>query len=402
MKRYSIHLRYLVLATANVLAGLLGLYGLTLVSGRFGPAGLGDVALATALLTYATVAATGGTELFAIKSVAAERQRLGQMISSVMQVRLLLGSLSYLALLGVAWVLYPDRALLIAMFGLSIFASATSIAWVPQALHRSGIFAAANVSTQLVFVVLIWLAIHGELALPGVAVAKVVADFIVVIGLLWWLRRIGQAIAPPSPWPTILQLARDSMPIAGTQLVRMIGLGTDLIILAFLVSREETGLFAAAFKLFSFLLGLATAYFVILLPRIAQHKTGEAMAQELHASFKRTLPPALLAALIIGLAAPQLLSMLFGEAFADAATSLRFLCLAWLANIGARHYRQILLARGLHAVDFHQSAVSCVIHLTARVALIPLLGIEGAAIGMFIGETFLLVAQRRAALRALR
>ena len=402
MKRFSIHFRYLTLASANILAGLLGLFGLTMVSGRFGPEGLGDVALATALLTYATVATTGGTELFAIKTVASDRHRLGQMISSVMQVRLLLGSVCYLALLAIAWAFYPDRALLIALFGLALFAAATSISWVPQALHRSGVFAASNVLAQAVFAALIWLTIEAGYDLPVVALDKVAADFLIVFALLWWLRKISQPIESPSPWPVVRRLAFESMPIAGTQLVRMIGLGTDLIILAFLVSREDTGLFAAAFKIFGFLLGLVTAYFVILLPRIAQHKTSDAMKLELNASFKRTLPLAVVAAIAISVLAAPLLSMLFGPAFDKAENCLQLLCLAWLANIGARHYRQVLLAHGRHAVDFHQSAVSCIIHLISRVSLIPFLGIEGAALGMVIGESFLLVAQRRAALRELK
>lgn len=401
MKRFSIHFRYLVLASANILAGLLGLFGLTMVSGRFGPEGLGDMALATALLTYATVVTTGGTELFAIKTIAADRQRLGQMISAVMQVRLLLGSTCYLAILTIAWAFYSDRALVIALFGLSLFASAVSISWVPQALHRSGIFAASNVLAQAVFVALIWVTIEAGFDLPAVAMSKLTADFLVVLALLWWLRKIGQSIEQPSTWKVVRRLAFDSMPIAGTQFVRMIGLGTDLIILAFLVSREDTGLFAAAFKIFGFMLGLATAYFVILLPRIAQHKTSDTMKLELNASFKRTLPLAIFAAVTISLVAAPLLTMLFGPAFDRAENCLQLLCLAWLANIGARHYQQILLARGRHAVDFHQSAASCIIHLISRVSLIPFFGIKGAALGMLIGESFLLVAQRRAALHEL-
>ena len=402
MNPLSLHLRYLVLATANVLAGLLGLFVLTMVSSRFGTVGLGDVALATALLTYATVAATGGTELFAIKSVAANPQKLGQMISAVIVVRLLLGGVCYAGLLSIAFWVYPDRSAIIALFGLALLPAALMTSWVPQALHRSGVFALVNVSTQAISVGLLWVALQAGYGLPAVAITKVLADGLIVLGLLLWLRQSGYTIERVPDWKTLRRLVIDCLPIAGTQLVRMIGLGSDLIILAFFVSREEIGLFAASFKIYGFILGLATAYFVILLPRIAQQRDNAAMSHELKASFRRVLPLALLVSGVIALTSATMLSLLFGQAFVTAALSLQILCLAWLANVGHRHYRQVLVARGLHGVDFRQSAMACAVHLGARFALVPWLGITGAALGMLIGELFLLFVQRQAAIRELR
>ncbi len=402
MKSSSIALRYLVLATANILAGLLGLLFATLVSANFGPAGLGDVALATALLTYATVATTGGTEIYAVKMTAASPHVLGRMISGVMLVRLLMGSLCYVALLVTALQIYPDRAALIALFGMALFPAALSVSWVPQALHRSGVFALANVLTQVASLALLWAAIQLGYGLPAAAVAKVLADALAALGLLYWLRRIGQRIHSPPRLESLRRLALDCVPITGTQLVRMAGLGSDVIILAVFVGRDEIGLFAAAFKIFGFLLGLGTAYFVILLPRVAQNRAGAAMSLELSASLRRTLPPAVVVVVAIGLAAEPLMKLLFGEPFAASAPVLQLLSLAWLANVWHRHYRQVLLARGMHGTDFQHSAASCMVHLATRVALIPLLGIVGAALGMLLGELFLLLVQRRTALRELR
>lgn len=402
MNSQSITLRYLVLATANILAGLLGLLFVSLISGNFGPGGLGDVALATALLTYATVATTGGTDIYAIKMTAASPLVLGRMISSVMLVRLAVGTLCYVALLIIALQIYPERTVLIAIFGMALFPAALSISWVPQALHKSGVFALANLLTQAASLALLWVAIQLGYGLPAAAVAKVLADALAALGLLHWLRRIGQRIESPPRLGSLVRLALDCVPITGTQLVRMAGLGSDLIILAFFVGRDEIGLFAAAFKIFGFLLGLATAYFVILLPRIAQHPDKAALSAEMGSSLRRAMPPAVLVVIAIGLSAEQLMVLLFGGAFAESVPVLQLLSLAWLANVWHRHYRQILLTRGLHGSDFRHSAASCVVHLTARVALIPFLGIVGAALGMLLGEAYLLVVQGRTALRELR
>lgn len=402
MNRPPVHLRYAILASANLFAGAFGFLTTAIIGSHFGPGGLGDVALATSLLAYALIVATGGTELYAIQKVAAAPKSLGRMVSSVMVVRLGLGLVCYVVLLAIALWAYTDRWQLIALFGLSLFPAAIALSWVPQALHESGVFALANVLTQAVSIAALWVALKANGGLPAVAVSKILAELLMAGGLLVWLRRYGQKLERPAPWKELYRLALNCMPIAGTQLVRGIALGSDLVILAIFVSREETGYFAAAFKIFGFLLGLGTAYFVVLLPRIAQQPDSGGMSRELSASFKLVLPTASIVAAAIALTAAPLLRTLFGASFGAAAAVLQLLCLAWLANIAGRHYRQVLLAREQRSSDFQLSLVSCAVHIGARLALIPLLGITGAAMGMALGEGCLFFAQQHACRRELR
>ncbi len=401
MIRSSIQFRYGMLAAANFSAAVLGFLTTTIIGSHFGPSGLGDVALATSVLAYALIISTGGTELYAIQKVAAAPETLGRMISSVMVVRLGLGAMCYTALVIVAALVYPDRWALIALFGLSLLPAALNTSWVPQALHESGMFALASVLTQAVSISLLWLIVNADGGLPAVAGSKILAELLIAGGLLVWLRRTGRKLERPMIWRDLRILARTCMPIAGTQLVRGVALGTDLVILAFFVSRDETGYFAAAFKIFGFLLGLGTAYFVILLPRIAQQPDNVSMEHELNASMKLVLPVAFMAAGGIALAADPILRLLFGPVFAAAAPALQVLCFAWLANVMGRHYRQVLLARELRGSDFRQSLASGGVHLAARFLLIPSLGITGAAIGMLLGEVYLLIAQRHVCRREL-
>ncbi len=401
MSRSSVQFRYAMLAAANFSAGVMGFLTTTIIGSHFGPGGLGDVALATSVLAYALIIATGGTELYAIQKVAAAPETLDRMVSSVIVVRLGLGVLCYATLVIIAALAYPDRWTIIALFGLSLLPAALNTSWVPQALHESGVFALANVLTQAVSISLLWLTIKSSGGLTAVAGSKILAELLIAGGLILWLRRFGRKLERPLPWKDLRRLALDCMPIASTQLVRGFALGTDLVILAFFVSRDETGYFAAAFKIFAFMLGLGTAYFVILLPKIAQQPDNVAMARELGASFKLVLPTATIAAGGIALAATPLLRTLFGPTFGAAATALQLLCLAWLANIMGRHYRQVLLARECRGSDFRLSLASCGVHLGSRLILIPFLGITGAALGMLLGELYLLIAQRHVCRREL-
>ncbi len=153
---------------------------------------------------------------------------------------------------------------------------------------------------------------------------------------------------------------------------------------------------------FKLLLGFAASYFIILLPRISERAhDGGAMAAELRDSFRRILPTAVIAMALLAALAGPLLRILFGAEFGGAALSLRILALALLVNVSLRHYRQVLLARGLQRLDLRSSIIGGIVHVGAKLALIPAMGIAGAAVGTLIGELALFVLQRRAALRTI-
>ena len=401
----SIRFRFTVLIAANLLASVFGFATMSLIAWRFGAAAFGEIAFAQSIIVYAIVAATCGTELHAIRTVAHDRSELGAMASSVMLVRFALALVVYAIVAASSFAVPPFQAVrpLILLFGLSVFTTAINVSWIPQALHRTHVFAFANLSVQVVafgglfLVLLLWE------DLTVVPLAKVFAELCAGAALLIWMRRRVGRLRRVFSRKSLLALLRRSAPIGGTQLLRGVALGSDLIILGLLVTSVELGHYAAAFKIFMMLTGFATAYFVILLPRLAARKgDSDGIARELRASFRRVMPVFVAGAVLLALIAAPLLQLLFGPSFRAAAGSLRILCLALLVNIVLRHYRQVLLVRNRQDVDLSTSTIGGIGHVVFKLALIPMIGIAGAALGTLLGEVLLLILQRRAARAALR
>ena len=373
---------------------------------RFGADGLGRTALAQSILSYALTVGLWGTDLFAIQRVAARPIELWRTIRLVRLTRICAALAAYVGMLALTMLVpgFRDVLPLVALFGLSVFAAAMAPEWVPQSQHRTHITGIASLTTQGIYLGLVVVAAVSGAALWSVAAAKVTADVCTMAGLLVWLYRSqvrGDVAEPTSE--EVRRFAALSAPICATQLLRSVAITSDVVILGLMESRTDLGHYAGAGRLFVLMLTLATAYFVILLPRFAERAASVPQLEaELRASLRATVPLAIAALMVlIPLAAP-ILRLLFGAGFSDAAASLRVLGAAAACNLIGRHYRQVLLVRGRQATDFSVTVGGTMVHVVSKVLLIPLLGITGAAAGAMAGEGFMMLAHRLAARRDLR
>lgn len=393
--------RFLLLGAANFAAMGMGFAVALIVVRYFGAGGLGQMALAQSLVAFAMTAAIWGTDLYAIPRVAARPDLLWPTIRTVRVVRGIAATAAFAVVVMIAFLVpdYRDVRLLVILFGLSTFASIASPEWVPQSEHRTGVTAIASLANQSIFLIgVLALVVGAGTHLWGVPAAKVGADVAITGGLLLWL-------AHAHPRDRIVRSAQDlrafaiqSAPICATQILRSISLTSDVIILGLVATRTELGYYAGASKFFLLMIALATAYFVILLPRLAErsHSTPDLLA-ELKWSLRLTVPVALGGVITLALISERLLVGLFGPGFESATVALQLLGFAAVANLVSRHFRQILLVSGRQTTDLRMTIGGALTHITAKVVLIPLLGITGAALGTLLGEAFLMVAHGLAA-----
>ncbi len=401
----SIFGRYLTLAGANFLAAVFGFFVAALLARQFGPTGFGIISLAATLVSYAMVISNCGTSLYAVRAVAVGQNSLEQMIPAVISIRLLLSIVVLAGLVASAYYvpkLYESRHLIL-LFGITLFSNAILLLWVPQAVHKTHAVAASNVMLQFLYLGLLYLLLLFNSELYMAPIALIAAEVMVAVGLMLSIRRYVSGVKALSGPGAMLAILRESAPIGLTQFVRTIALASDLVILGLMSTYSDVGIYSAAYKLFLFMMSLAGAYFVILLPRIAEISTSNRLiATELRQSFLRVLPIVAGAVIVVWLIADLLINLLFGVAYAGAADVLRILSLAIIANIVARHYRQVLLAKKMPTTDLKLSGISAVVHLLAKVLLIPFLGIVGAALGTLIGEISLMIGQRIAVMRDIK
>lgn len=386
--------RYISLAGASFLSAIFGFLIASLLARQFGPAGFGAISLATSLVSYAIVVSNCGTILHAVRMVAMGQSTLEQMIPVVVYIRLLLGTVVFILIAVAAYLipqLYESRHLFV-LFALTLFSNAILLTWVPQAVHRIHAISASKVMLQFLNLALLFLFLQFDSSLYIAPIALIIAEVMVAFGLILSIRRYVTRVNPLPDFGAMKAVLWESTPIGMTQMVRALTLASDLLILGLMGIYSDVGIYAAGFKLYLFLLTMGSAYFVILLPRIAERAASNNLIfKELRLSFKRVLPIMTVVVIVVWLVADLLIEILFGAGYGGAADVLRVLSVASLASIIANHYRQVLLVKKMQAIDLKKTSISAFVHLSSKLLLIPFFGIIGCALGTLIGEIALTI-----------
>ena len=222
---------------------------------------------------------------------------------------------------------------------------------------------------------------------------KVVTECLVTAYLVFWMNRCFGPFGKPLPLKQLKVMMRQAWPFAGYPVLRGIALGTDLILLSFFVSTTAVGLYTGASKIFFVFLTLSGAYVSVIYPRMASvmGQSVKVLHIELFRLFRVVMPIALLGMLLVLFLSDFVLVQLFGEEFYVASSSLQMLVVAFLSNLASRHYRVLLLVSQQQKLDLTLVSISTFVHLSVKLIMIPIWGIEGAAIGTAIGEISLLL-----------
>ncbi len=388
--------RFGALAIADFCSKALTFTTTPIIVRHFGDRAFGEIGVAGQMMAFALLLGTSGLDVYSVRTTARTPEAVGRLAATVIALRLVLGLSAYVLLLAAAAAMPQLGSLisLVAVFGLSLFSRALFLDWAAQALQKTRVLAAGMISTPLVYFVFIVFVASAGRELRAVPLAQVVAE-VVTAGwlLLWFHRRIAplQRPLPVREWPALLE---QSLPFAGSQLLRGLALGIDLVLLgAFLVPVEQIGWFSAALKLYFLCAGTTAVYFMILLPRLSQRFaiSEEAMRGELRRSMRVMLPLSCIGALVVGVLAAPLLRLVGGSPrFEMAAPSLRVLLASVVIALLNGHYRNALFAMGRQHLDLRVVAVSTVVYVALKLTLIAPFGMMGAAIGTLGGEAALL------------
>ena len=400
-----IYFRFSILSVAHIAGAFFGLFSTMIIVRQLGPEGFGFVALGLSVQGYAWVLGNLGTDLYSVQITAKDPSGFNRNLANAIYVRVLAGLPVCAFILAVAstGIWEEEVSKIVAVFGLSVFINAFYPLWAPQALEKVGVVAICKMMVPAFnfgFVVV------GALLGAGpfeFALAKLGADTLVALGLMIWVYRTTGGIDWSFKSKELIALAKHSLPIGGSQVLRSLGIGSDIIVLSVLVSSAEVGFYSAAFRIFTLSLSIATLYFIIMLP-IFSRKVNEglpALADTLHSTNKQIFVLAGVGSLV-GVALSEFgLTLLFGETFRASTTILQVLFLALFINIMQRSYRQVLISVGARRTEFRCSLAGTSVNLTSKIVLIPIVGTIGAAIGTVLGEATMFVLQRRAAHREL-
>lgn len=157
-----------------------------------------------------------------------------------------------------------------------------------------------------------------------------------------------------------------------------------ILMLGLLSNELQVGHYKVAYSTASVVAFALGVVGIVTAPHITRlHEAGEKMRLQrmLTLSARVTLLASLPIALIFVFLGESVIDVLYGKAFLPASTALIILCLGQLVNAGVGSAALILNMTGYERIALRNVGIATVINIALNGLLIPIFGIEGAAIG---------------------
>jgi len=365
---------------------------------------LGKYSLMMTVFTVGQSCAPLGLTVIITREVAKARHLAGHYFSNACALTGGLIALALLALMPAVWVFLGEPEMRIAIC-LTLLSLLPSIVMgygegVVLAFGHAGDFVAVAIAENIARAGVGTLLVFLGFGLPALAwsllALRVLAGIVLVIVL--WNRGVGLgARFDRGLWRELLA----QVPIVGTTpIVYQIYNRSDVLLLTWLGSWRDVGLYSTGLRLVDIARTLPAAYSRALYPilsRLYGQRAGEFAAVAQQSVRQCVLMVTPVTVLMSGLA-PLVVTRLYGPDAAEGAATLAILSWSLIPLAVGCVLTQVLLAAGRQAIDLRMNVVNAVVCILANALLIPRLGATGAAIAM-LGSISIFAALQYAWLR---
>jgi O-antigen/teichoic acid export membrane protein len=328
-----------------------------------------------------------GTREYALASVAQRRPLLGNLLG--LRTALTLAGLAVATLLMVL-AGYPEvvvLGMLVSGAGLMLLNIQQTYAISLTAQLNWGIASILElINSFVVAAATVLLVVIGAQLFPFFFVSVVSSAVALLAAAIYLRRRIS--LLPRfnlAEWRT---MARDTLPYAAAATVGILYPRVGLIVVSLLADTHQTGYYSTAFKVVEVIGGTSGLIASSAFPVFA--RAGRDDRERLRYAIGKVGDTALIAGVYVTLslivAAPFIIEVLGGPAFAPAVPVLRLQAIALLGGFIAATWSYTLLSLRMHGALLRVTAVALVASISLSAALVPSLGAKGASIASAVCE----------------
>lgn len=342
----------------------------------------GVLEFASSLLAWFLLLADGGIELWATRE-AARTPDVPHLVARVMPLRFLLATASFVLLFLCLPVLPGGGRLRIvmALFGLCLFAQAASLKWLFLGREQMGLIARLLVAGQFIFAVAIFGLIRQPEHVLWVPLVKFATDAGTALGFAALYRRQYGTLLLRYTFSGARIALGPALTMGVTQAMGLLNFNFDTLLIGFLLGLTDVGLYTAAYKPVTTLLQVPLTYFSGVFPVLA--RAWQQGPEMLRPIAERSLHWCCLLAIPAGvggtLLAGPIIQMLFGSAYADSALPFSILIWSGVLVVVRGTYRHGLIAAGFQKLELQNGIASSIVNVGLNVLLIPRFGMVAAA-----------------------
>ncbi len=376
----------------RVIQTLLSLVVGVLSARYLGPGNYGALNYTASFVTFFTSVAVLGMDGVIIKKMIVEPDREGRFLGGCMLLRFLSSVLCSITIVAAVWLLNPDdhtKVILALLQSIQLVFQSVHIfdSWFQRYLKSKYISIGKIVAFSTVSIYKVVLLATAQ-SIEWFAFSNSLSSIIVAVLLyIFYKKNKGQPLK--ADLRSGLFVLKDSYHYILSGLMVALYSQMDKIMLGKMVSDEAVGLYTTATAICSMWIFVPTAIINSFRPTILElHEKGteQQYQRRLRQLYSAVIWMCIAVSLVICVAAPLIVYILYGEAYMGAVDALRIAI--WFET-----FSMIGMARGIWILCEDKNkyikyylAIGVAVNWTLNLVLIPVMGIEGAAIATLVTQ----------------
>jgi len=385
----------LILTSSETLARIVAFVGTAYLTRILGADGFGVIGFALAFSSYFFMPINVSMSNIGSSEIARYPEQFEDYATSVIFIKLCLAIVVFsIVTLIVVLLDKPDIVKRVTLFScLSFFSLSFDSSWAYKGLERNAPAGMALIFGQVLYVGAVIMVVKGIGDIKLVPLCLVLGEMVTALLLARLLFRNKKTRVNLKPGFILL---RSAVPLIGTRLLRTVIVTSDVLILSFMLTDKDVGLYTAAYRFCFFLVAILSSIHISYLPIFSRSyylksKKKEAKLTEI-ANHAQELCAVICAPLVVGgcIFAESILSILFGNIYSEAAVALQLLIVSTGFSFFSGIAHNVLLVYDLLKIEMWIVAFAAGLNITLNLILIPNYGIAGAAFSTALVDALIL------------
>lgn len=380
---------FLVLVSGEMVSRVIA-FGVTVFVARvLGAEGYGVIAFALGINLYFSKLADFAVEWVGAREISRLRESFTHLAAAILGVRLTV----MLLLAGVSITVVqltlpaPERDVL-SLYLLTMIPLAANTKWIHLGLEDASPIGLARVLGEMLGLVIVLAFMTRTVALWVPPVAQIASEVMAAVFLLLVLRQRGHRFGLSLDMELALPVFRSGLPLVIHMMLGLFIYNSDLIFLRLFRDSEQVGYYAAAYTLISLLANLGISYGMSLLPAMTRLGAGTAAERaQYHTALAQVFAVCLPVSVGGCLLAPAIIGLAFGEQYGASVLALQILIWSIPLSIFRNVPWSALISRERQDLLLKAVVIGAIVNIALNVTLIPLYGMQGAAVATVITES---------------
>ena len=354
---------------------------------------VGKVNFGSSVISYFSLIASLGVTTYAVREcsrVRDDREQLGKTAGEILSINLVSTAIAYLALIVVLLFAEPleNYRLLICIQSASILFTTLGADWLNTAMEDFKFIALRTVSMQILSLLLMFIFVRKQEDYLLFAIISVVASSGANIVNIFYRRKYCQTRLT---WKMgIRRHLALILLLFSLILSQTIYTNSDMTILGLVKGDYQVGLYSTSVKIYNLVNTMVASIAWVVMPQLSA-----GFARKDYKEINKLLKYSMNFILVLGIPcvcgieiiAPQLIHVIAGEAYVDAALSLRLLGIALMCSfISGWIGNMTMLPAGKEKICLWSSVVSAMVNIVLNLILIPKWGLNAAAFTTALSE----------------